>query len=69
MGIDKIDCFAYKNQTCTALTTDTCYGCRFYKTKARVRRGRKRAYARVFLLDEYQSDYIIDKYYKGKLEV
>lgn len=56
-------CFADKNGDCSALKVKDCKGCKFYKTKEEVARGRKKVLIRIQSLDENTKNHIIDKYF------
>lgn len=63
------DCFAYKNNRCTALIVKNCEGCNFYKTKDQQVKDKEKAMERILSLDKEVVDHINQTYYKGKLEV
>ena len=60
------DCFAYKNNRCTALIVKNCEGCNFYKTKEKAEEGRAKAIGRLMSLNKDIRAHIIQKY---KLEL
>lgn len=62
------NCFAYKNNRCTALKVKNCEGCNFYKTKDQQLNDKERARQRVLSLNKNTKRNIIDKYYKGKMK-
>ncbi|QGT99522.1 hypothetical protein SYNTR_0929 [Candidatus Syntrophocurvum alkaliphilum] len=65
------DCFAYKNKKCTILTINKCKGpdCSFLKTKEQAKEEQEKIIERIRSLDRETQKFIIDTYYKGKLEV
>ena len=63
------DCFAYRRNSCTALKVKKCEGCSFYKTKKQYELDQLKAMERILSLDAKRREYIINTYYKGKLEV
>lgn len=63
------DCFAYKNNRCTALIVKKCEDCNFYKTKDQSKLDKERAMERILSLDNEVIEHINQTYYKGKLEV
>lgn len=68
MGIDKINCFAYKNENCSALTIKDCQGCVFYKSKSQFRKEQAKARKHVLSLEWDIRNHIIDRYYNGSME-
>ena len=51
---------------CRALKEKDCVGCRFYKTKERLREGREKAAIRVSQLEPEFQSYIRQKHYSGR---
>lgn len=61
------DCFAYRQNGCTALKIRKCEGCSFYKTKEEYQLGRRLALERILSLDKDLQDHINKTYYGGKM--
>jgi hypothetical protein len=61
------NCFAYKQNGCTALKIKKCEGCSFYKTKEQYKLDQQKVVERILLLDEEKRIYIIQSYYGGKM--
>lgn len=62
----RTDCFAYKQNSCTALKVKQCEGCSFYKTKEQYELDRQKALERIRSLDAERQKYILEKYYRGE---
>lgn len=63
------DCFAYKNNRCTALIVKNCDGCGFYKTKEEAEEGQRKSIERIKTLDIELQNNINETYYGGKLKL
>jgi hypothetical protein len=59
------DCFAYKNNRCTALIVKNCEGCNFYKTKEKSEEEKAKSIVRIMSLDKNIRAAIIQKYELG----
>lgn len=58
----KNDCFSMHNGECAALNETNCLNCKFYRTKAAMRKSRERAAKRIRGLDKVTQTYIAEKY-------
>jgi hypothetical protein len=62
---EKTDCFGYEEGKCNVLKdymVKNCEGCRFYKTKEQIFRGREKAKTRINMLDREKRMHIVEKY-------
>ena len=63
--VGNTQCFAYKNGKCAATTKSSCFCCRFFKTKERLRQERAQSLDRIIKLPIAQQVAIEETYYKN----